>query len=203
MGLVSAVSPLAAQAFGARDPRMVRRALRVGLWAALLIALPMMAFPLRGEADPAGARPGAGQRASGAAISVRPGMGHRAGAVVHRDPRFHGRGQPAGADPVDHAGRDPGQRRAGLSPDPWRVGPAAAGTVRRGARHLHHQYRLVPGGAVVRDPTPAVQKIPRARPHLAHRLEPDAEARHRRRADLHLVPAGIWPVRRRRAADGA
>lgn len=49
MGLVSAVSPLAAQAYGARDPRMVRRALRVGLWAALLISLPMMAFPLRGE----------------------------------------------------------------------------------------------------------------------------------------------------------
>src|SRR3954451_6214825 len=49
MGLVSAVSPLAAQAFGARNPRMVRRALRVGLWAALLIALPMMALPLFGE----------------------------------------------------------------------------------------------------------------------------------------------------------
>ena len=49
MGLVSAVAPLAAQAFGARNPRMVRRALRVGLWAALLIALPVMAFPLRGE----------------------------------------------------------------------------------------------------------------------------------------------------------
>src|SRR5712664_2675546 len=48
MGLVSAVAPLAAQAFGARNPRMVRRALRVGLWAALLIALPVMAFPLRG-----------------------------------------------------------------------------------------------------------------------------------------------------------
>src|SRR3979411_2611852 len=49
MGLVSAVAPLAAQAFGARDPRMVRRALRVGLWAALLIALPLMVRPLRGE----------------------------------------------------------------------------------------------------------------------------------------------------------
>src|SRR6266481_2139773 len=49
MGLVSAVAPLAAQAFGARDPRMVRRALRVGLWAALLIALPLMALPFRGE----------------------------------------------------------------------------------------------------------------------------------------------------------
>lgn len=49
MGLVSAVAPLAAQAFGARDPRMVRRALRVGLWAALLAALPLMLPPLFGE----------------------------------------------------------------------------------------------------------------------------------------------------------
>src|ERR1700750_1936541 len=49
MGLVSAVAPLAAQAFGARDPRMVRRSLRVGLWAALLISLPMIVPPLYGE----------------------------------------------------------------------------------------------------------------------------------------------------------
>jgi MATE family multidrug resistance protein len=49
MGLVSAVAPLAAQAFGAGDPRSVRRALRVGLWAALLISLPMMGLPLFGE----------------------------------------------------------------------------------------------------------------------------------------------------------
>src|SRR6202158_737362 len=49
MGLMSAVAPLAAQAFGARNPRLVRRALRVGLWAALLISLPMMMLPLYGE----------------------------------------------------------------------------------------------------------------------------------------------------------
>ena len=49
MGLVSAVAPLAAQAFGGRNPRLVRRSLRVGLWAALLISLPMMALPFRGE----------------------------------------------------------------------------------------------------------------------------------------------------------
>jgi MATE family multidrug resistance protein len=49
MGLVSAVAPLAAQAFGARDPRGVRRALRVGLWAAVATSLPIMAFPLYGE----------------------------------------------------------------------------------------------------------------------------------------------------------
>src|SRR6476620_11506970 len=49
MGLVAAVAPLAAQAFGARNPRGVRRALRVGLWVALVISLPIMAFPLYGE----------------------------------------------------------------------------------------------------------------------------------------------------------
>ena len=49
MGLVSAVAPLAAQAFGARDPRMVRRSLRVGLWTALIFSVPMTALPLYGE----------------------------------------------------------------------------------------------------------------------------------------------------------
>jgi MATE family multidrug resistance protein len=49
MGLVAAVAPLAAQAFGARDPRLVRRALRAGLWAALLVSLPMIAALLFGE----------------------------------------------------------------------------------------------------------------------------------------------------------
>ena len=41
MGLVSAVAPLAAQAFGARDPEGVRRALRVGLWACVLVGAPL------------------------------------------------------------------------------------------------------------------------------------------------------------------
>jgi multidrug resistance protein, MATE family len=49
MGLVSAVAPLAAQAFGAHQPRLVRRALRTGLWAALLISAPIMLFSLYGE----------------------------------------------------------------------------------------------------------------------------------------------------------
>ena len=49
MGLMSAVSPLAAQAFGARNPHRVRRSLRVGLWAAFLISVPVMALPFWGE----------------------------------------------------------------------------------------------------------------------------------------------------------
>src|SRR3982074_1936818 len=40
MGLMSAMAPLAAQAFGARDPHQVRRARRTCLWAALLTPLP-------------------------------------------------------------------------------------------------------------------------------------------------------------------
>ena len=93
------------------------------------------------RADPAGAGPGARHRASGAAISVRTGLGHYPGAVVSGDPRLHGGGQPAGAGTVDHAGRDPGQRAAGLSADPWRVGPAAARAVRRRPRHHDCQFR--------------------------------------------------------------
>jgi MATE family multidrug resistance protein len=49
MGLVSAVSPLAAQAYGAREPRMVRRSLRVGLWAAVMLGVPMTALQFMGE----------------------------------------------------------------------------------------------------------------------------------------------------------
>ena len=49
MGLVSAVAPLASQAYGARQPRIVRRALRVGLWAALMIGVPLTALQLWGR----------------------------------------------------------------------------------------------------------------------------------------------------------
>ena len=49
MGLVSAVTPLASQAYGARQPRMVRRALRVGLWAAVLLGVPTTLVQFRGE----------------------------------------------------------------------------------------------------------------------------------------------------------
>ena len=49
MGLVSAVAPLASQAYGARQPRMVRRALRVGLWAAVILGVPMTLVQFRGE----------------------------------------------------------------------------------------------------------------------------------------------------------
>jgi multidrug resistance protein, MATE family len=49
MGPVSAVAPLAAQAFGARKPRLVRRSLRVGLWAAAIIGIPVNVAQLWGE----------------------------------------------------------------------------------------------------------------------------------------------------------
>ena len=49
MGLVSAVAPLAAQAFGGRNPRLVRRALRVGLWAAIFVCIPLSGLIITGE----------------------------------------------------------------------------------------------------------------------------------------------------------
>jgi len=49
MGIVSAVAPLAAQAFGSRNPRMVRRSLRVGLWAAVLLGVPLSFMQLYGR----------------------------------------------------------------------------------------------------------------------------------------------------------
>ncbi|MBV9561119.1 MAG: MATE family efflux transporter [Bradyrhizobium sp.] len=49
LGLMSAVAPLAAQAFGADKVPLVRRSLRSGLWVGLLLALPLMALPLFGE----------------------------------------------------------------------------------------------------------------------------------------------------------
>ena len=49
MGLVSAVATLAAQAYGAREPRMVRRSLRMGLWAAVILGVPINVVQLWGE----------------------------------------------------------------------------------------------------------------------------------------------------------
>jgi MATE family multidrug resistance protein len=49
MGLVSAVATLAAQAYGARKPRMVRRSLRMGLWSAVMLGVPINIVQLWGE----------------------------------------------------------------------------------------------------------------------------------------------------------
>jgi MATE family multidrug resistance protein len=49
MGPVSAVAALAAQAYGAREPRMVRRSLRVGLWAAIALGIPINVAQLWGQ----------------------------------------------------------------------------------------------------------------------------------------------------------
>lgn len=49
LGIVSAVAPLAAQGFGARQPRLVRRAVRVGLWAAVLVGAPLTVAQFWGE----------------------------------------------------------------------------------------------------------------------------------------------------------
>ena len=189
MGLVSAVAPLAAQAFGARKPHLIRRSLRVGLWAALLISLPLMVLRFWAKKS----WPMLGQAPMTAHLAqeylARSGLDHPACPLVPGDPRLHERDQPAGTDPVDHAGRDPDQCAAGLSLAVWRVRPAAARPVRRGAGDLHRQSRHVPGGRVVRRVPPAVREVSRVRRFLAHRLETDVATHRHRFADLALLPA--------------
>ncbi|AMA59995.1 MATE family efflux transporter [Bradyrhizobium sp. CCGE-LA001] len=48
-GLLGAVAPLAAQAFAAGNLLAIRGAVRMGLWMALLLSLPIIAFALCGE----------------------------------------------------------------------------------------------------------------------------------------------------------
>ena len=97
MGIVSAVSPLASQAFGARQPRMVRRALRVGLWAATIARHSAQRLAALRRADPAGARPDAGRRGARRELSEGAGLVPGAGVVVHRAARLHAIGEPARA----------------------------------------------------------------------------------------------------------
>ncbi|MCP3368606.1 MATE family efflux transporter [Bradyrhizobium cajani] len=49
MGLLAAVATIAAEAFGAGKLASVRRSVRMGLWATLLLSLPIMLLPLLSE----------------------------------------------------------------------------------------------------------------------------------------------------------
>ena len=116
MGPVSAVAPLAAQAFGARKPRMVRRSLRVGLWAAVIIGIPVNVAQLWGEE----LLVAAGQSSETAALAAR----YLAGLTWSMIPawcfialsQFHGRGQSSGAGVV--RSRSPPSRSMACSPMP-------------------------------------------------------------------------------------
>jgi MATE family multidrug resistance protein len=48
MGMIGAVTPLASQYFGARQPRMVRRSLRVGLWTTIILGVPFTVVQMWG-----------------------------------------------------------------------------------------------------------------------------------------------------------
>ncbi|MCP1838433.1 MULTISPECIES: MATE family efflux transporter [unclassified Bradyrhizobium] len=49
VGLLAAIAPLVAQGFGAANLTVVRRSLRMGLWSAVLLSLPIIVLALRGE----------------------------------------------------------------------------------------------------------------------------------------------------------
>ena len=202
MGLVSAVAPLASQAFGARQPRMVRRALRVGLWAAVILGVPMTLLQFWGEDILVALGPAAAVGCDGRAISDRHGLGAHPGLGVHRLAQLHGRGQPARAGAVDHARRHSGQRRARLRPHLRCVRAAGARSPGRRPRHRADRRRHVRGRRLHRLHAPPVQEVSRARALLAPRLAPLRQARGCGVADLRRVAAGVWAVRRGRAADG-
>ena len=111
MGLVAAVAPLASQAFGARKPRLVRRSVRVGLWAALLAGVPLTALQMWGDdillalGQPPESAALAGRYLAGLAWCLVPVVG------VHRAAQLHERGEPPRAGAVDHAGGHSDQRR--------------------------------------------------------------------------------------------
>ena len=85
-----------ASTIGARQPRMVRRALRVGLWAAVILGVPLTLVQLwGGELLIALGQTPETPRSPAAICPASPGA--CAGLVLHRAAQFHGRGQPAGA----------------------------------------------------------------------------------------------------------
>ncbi|WP_430649592.1 MATE family efflux transporter [Bradyrhizobium murdochi] len=110
-GLLAPIAPLAAQAFEANNPTVVRRALRMGLWVAMVLAFPRCVLR---RANTASFRPGVRHGAARPEIFVRTRLGRDSGTGFYGYPQFHGRGQPAGADRVDHACSHPRRRPAGL-----------------------------------------------------------------------------------------
>ena len=163
MGLVSAVAPLAAQAYGAREPRMVRRALRVGLWAAFMLGVPVTLVQFWGEAilialgQAPEAAALAGRYLAGMAWAILPAwvfiaLRNFMGAVNRPEPALW---ITLVAIPVN-AG-------AGLCPDLRRLRSAGARPDGRRARHRARRRGHVRGRHLDRLHAPPLQEVPRAR----------------------------------------
>ena len=202
IGLVGAVAPLAAQAYGAREPRMVRRSLRVGLWAAFILGVPLTLLQFRGADILIALGPDARVRRARGPLSRRRGLDHPARLDVHRAAQLHGRREPSRARPVDYACRHTGQRGAGLWPDLRRLRPARARPAGRRPCHGADQRRHVRRRDLDRLHAPSLQEIPRARARLATGLAAVRQARDDRPADLGRPAAGVRAVRGGGAAHG-
>ena len=184
MGLVSAVAPLAAQAYGAREPRMVRRALRVGLWAAFMLGVPMTLVQFWGEeillalgqAPEAAAL--AGRYLAGMAWAIIPGwifiaLRNFMGAVNRPEPALW---ITLVAIPIN-AG-------AGLRPDLRRLRLPALDLMGAGLATALVNVGMCAAAHLDRLHAPSLQEIPRARALLASRLAAARQAGGDRPADL-------------------
>ena len=196
MGIVSAVAALAAQAYGARKPRMVRRALRMGLWAAVILGVPINVVQLYGEEIllAAGQTPEAAALAAryltGLAWSMIPAwcfiaLRNFMGAVNRPEPALW----------ITLAAI-PANALLAYALIHGKLRPAAARPARRGARDHDRQHRHVRRRRLDLLRLPAVQEIPRARPLLARRLGGDAAVDRDRPADQRRDDAGMGPVLR-------
>ena len=202
MGLMSAVAPLASQAFGARNPRFVRRSVRVGLWAAVLAGVPLTALQFWGEDIllALGQSPELGR--TGRTLSLGPELVSHPGLDLHGAAQLHECGEPARAGAVDHARGHSDQRRSRLRSDLWRVRRAAARRAGCGSGNDSGQRVHVRGRDLDRLHAPPVQEVPRPRPLLALRLAALPAAPCHRSADLGLLSAGIRSVCCCGALDG-
>ncbi len=202
MGLVSAVAPLAAQAYGAREPRMVRRALRVGLWTAFVLGVPVTLVQFRGEhilialGQVPEAAALAGRYLSGMAWAIIPAWTF----IALRN--FMGAVNRPGMAAVDHARRHPDQRCPGLCPDIWRVRPARARPHGRRSGHRAGRCRHVHRGNRNRLHAAPLQEVSRARTLLASRLAAAHQADRHRPPDLGRLAAGVRAVCGSGTADG-
>ena len=145
---------------------------------------PAQRRPTLRQGHPAVSRPDRGGGDACRPLSLWTGLVPDPGLVVHCGARLHGRGQSAGARPVDHARRNPRQRVPRLCADLWRVRVSAPRPAGRRHRHHHRQYVHVRGRDLGLLRAAPVQEVSGDGPVLAPGLAAVSQAAGDRRTDF-------------------